>query len=90
MATAPTSSHSDGIAGSQREYIHWLLETCTEGRVDAESILTEDAIDLLATKLRTPLANPTAHQPGTGGRLPDRRKTCLSGVGGIRAVAATG
>nr|AQX41864.1 ExeA-like protein [Pseudomonas coronafaciens pv. garcae] len=45
----------DGIAGSQREYIHWLLETCTEGMVDAESILTEDAIDLLATKLRTPL-----------------------------------
>nr|UVN18308.1 hypothetical protein pPsy0462c_00049 [Pseudomonas syringae] len=23
-------------------------------------------------------------------RLPDRRKTCLSGVGGIRAVATTG
>jgi type II secretory pathway predicted ATPase ExeA len=23
----------DGITGSQREYIHWLLETCTgEGR----------------------------------------------------------
>ncbi|WP_024420859.1 ExeA family protein, partial [Pseudomonas avellanae] len=45
----------DSIAGSQREYIHWLLETCTEGKIDAESILTEDAIDLLATKLRTPL-----------------------------------
>lgn len=45
----------NGIAGSQGEYIHWLLETFTEGRVDAESILTEDTIDLLATKLRTPL-----------------------------------
>ena len=45
----------DGIAGSQREYIHWLLETCTEGKAEAESILTEEAIDLLATKLRTPL-----------------------------------
>ncbi len=45
----------DGITGSQREYIHWLLETCTEGKVEPESILTEDAIDLLATKLRTPL-----------------------------------
>jgi len=45
----------DGIAGSQREYIHWLLETCTAGKVEPESILTEDAIDLLATKLRTPL-----------------------------------
>lgn len=45
----------DGIAGSQREYIHWLLETCTEGKVEAESILTEEAVDLLVTKLRTPL-----------------------------------
>lgn len=45
----------DGITGSQREYIHWLLDTCSEGEVAAESILTEDAIDLLATKQRTPL-----------------------------------
>jgi type II secretory pathway predicted ATPase ExeA len=45
----------DGIAGSQREYIYWLLGACSEGKVEAESILTEDAIDLLATKLRTPL-----------------------------------
>lgn len=43
----------DGIAGAQREYIHWLLGACTESKT--ESILTEDAIDLLATKLRTPL-----------------------------------
>lgn len=45
----------DGITGSQREYIHWLLETCTEGKVEVTSILSEDAIDLLASKLRTPL-----------------------------------
>ncbi len=45
----------DGIAGAQREYIRWLLGTCTEEQVAAESILTEDAIDVLATKLRTPL-----------------------------------
>lgn len=45
----------DGIAGAQREYIHWLLKTCTGSQVEAESILTEDAIDLLASKLRTPL-----------------------------------
>lgn len=45
----------DGIAGSQREYIHWLLETCREGKVDIQSIITEEAIDLLATKLRTSL-----------------------------------
>lgn len=42
-------------AGSQREYIHWLLETCAEGNVEDESILTEEAVDLLASKLHTPL-----------------------------------
>lgn len=45
----------DGIAGSQREYIHWLLRTCTGKQADKEAILSDDAIDLLATKLRTPL-----------------------------------
>lgn len=45
----------DRITGSQREYIHWLLACCTQERVKVEPILTEDAIDLLATKLRTPL-----------------------------------
>ena len=45
----------DGIAGSQREYIHWLLGACREHPHAAESTLTDDAIDLLATRLRTPL-----------------------------------
>ncbi|MGU2293260.1 hypothetical protein BANRA_06237 [Pseudomonas aeruginosa] len=45
----------DGIAGSQREYLHWLLDTCTEGRARAEEIVTEEALDLLASRLRTPL-----------------------------------
>jgi len=44
----------DGIAGSQREYIAWLLEACTNGK-DADSVLTAEAVDMLATKLRTPL-----------------------------------
>lgn len=44
----------DGIVGSQREYIHWLLKTST-GKGKPEDILTSDAIDLLAAKLRTPL-----------------------------------
>jgi type II secretory pathway predicted ATPase ExeA len=45
----------DGIAGSQREYIHWLIETCSKGHATPTTILTEDAVDQLATKLRTPL-----------------------------------
>jgi len=44
----------DGIAGSQCEYIHWLLKTST-GKGKPEDILTSDAIDLLAAKFRTPL-----------------------------------
>lgn len=47
----------DGDTGSQRDYIHWLLGACTGNKAEAESdtILTTEAIDLLATKLRTPL-----------------------------------
>jgi type II secretory pathway predicted ATPase ExeA len=45
----------DRITISQHEYIQWLLACCAQGRGKAESILTEDAIDLLSTKLRTPL-----------------------------------
>ncbi len=45
----------DGIVGSQRDYIHWLLGISTGNKVESESILTADAIDILATKLRTPL-----------------------------------
>jgi type II secretory pathway predicted ATPase ExeA len=45
----------DGITGSQREYILWLLKGCTEGKIEPETLLTADAIDLLASKLRTPL-----------------------------------
>jgi type II secretory pathway predicted ATPase ExeA len=45
----------DGIAGHQREYIQWLLTTCTDGQSEADPMLTDDALDLLAAKLRTPL-----------------------------------
>ncbi|EKS30420.1 ExeA family protein [Afipia felis] len=45
----------DGIAGSQREYILWLLGASTGNKTEPELILTVEAIDMLATKLRTPL-----------------------------------
>jgi hypothetical protein len=45
----------DGIVGAQREYIAWLLGTCAASEEAAGSILTDDAVDLLASKLRTPL-----------------------------------
>jgi len=40
----------DGITGSQREYIRWLLGKCTERQDEGvEALMTADAIDLLAT-----------------------------------------
>jgi type II secretory pathway predicted ATPase ExeA len=45
----------DGISGSQREYILWLLEACTDGKSEPDAILTVAAMDMLASKLRTPL-----------------------------------
>ena len=36
----------DGIAGSQREYLQWLLHVCTAGKLEPEMLLTPDAIDL--------------------------------------------
>lgn len=43
----------DGIAGSQREYLAWLLEAC--GQNEPESVLAAETVDTLVTKLRTPL-----------------------------------
>jgi type II secretory pathway predicted ATPase ExeA len=43
------------MAGSQRDYLCWLLEASAADQRAAETILTREAIDLLAGKLRTPL-----------------------------------
>lgn len=43
----------DGIKGQERQYIEWLLAQCTQ-QPSAE-ILTEDALERLATSLSTPL-----------------------------------
>ena len=47
----------DGIAGSQREYIHWLLNASAVEGTEIDTILTEDAVDLLATKLPSVAVN---------------------------------
>ncbi len=54
ISTRPDIFTLDGITGSQREYIHWLHSTCGE-HGKPEGILTTEAIELLAEKLRTPL-----------------------------------
>jgi type II secretory pathway predicted ATPase ExeA len=45
----------DGITGSQREYIQWLLSTCSEHPKAPDAIISPEAVDLLASRLRTPL-----------------------------------
>jgi type II secretory pathway predicted ATPase ExeA len=41
----------DGIAGSQREYIEWLINACTGSKVELESILTLEIKALLNGQL---------------------------------------
>jgi type II secretory pathway predicted ATPase ExeA len=43
----------DGIKGYQHDYIMWLLEQCTDPQGD--TVLTPEAIDVLAESLATPL-----------------------------------
>lgn len=45
----------DGLIGSQREYIEWLLSACTAEGIQVHQVLEAAAIDLLATSLKTPL-----------------------------------
>jgi hypothetical protein len=44
-----------GVTGSQREYIEWMLATCAADKVKVDAILNPAAVDLLASRLRTPL-----------------------------------
>lgn len=45
----------EGVTGSQREYLRWLLGSCANGGVKVDDILDPAAVDLLAARLRTPL-----------------------------------
>jgi len=45
----------DGVTGSQREYMTWLINACAVDGVGIDDILEPSAVDLLASRLRTPL-----------------------------------
>jgi type II secretory pathway predicted ATPase ExeA len=45
----------EGVTGSQREYIEWMLGVCATDKVKVDDILDPAAVDLLASRLRTPL-----------------------------------
>ena len=43
------------MSGHRREFIAWLLKTCAEDGVKPADLMDDDAIDLLAERLRTAL-----------------------------------
>jgi type II secretory pathway predicted ATPase ExeA len=45
----------EGVTGSQREYMTWLIDTCAIDGVEIDDVLEPAAVDLLAARLRTPL-----------------------------------
>ena len=51
---ATRCARKGAITDNQREYLYRLLGACAADGAGVESIVTEDATDLLATKLRTP------------------------------------
>lgn len=55
IGSRTTVFNLDGIAASKREFIEWLLQECSKPDTDIYSIITEEAIDLLADRLLTPL-----------------------------------
>lgn len=55
IGTRATLVTLDGITASKRDYIHWLLESCSQKNLKPETIITEEAIDILADRLVTPL-----------------------------------
>jgi type II secretory pathway predicted ATPase ExeA len=45
----------DGMAGHQAAYIAWLLERCRADNAEPATVIEPAAVDLLASRLRTPL-----------------------------------
>lgn len=45
----------EGIKGSRREYLDWLIGRCAADRTKPQDIINSDALDLIADRLATPL-----------------------------------
>jgi type II secretory pathway predicted ATPase ExeA len=45
----------EGMVGSQREYITWLIDACGSEGTKLPDVLTVEAVDMLSERLRTPL-----------------------------------
>lgn len=47
--------HLDGLGSYQRQYIEWVLDNCSKEKVKPTEIISEEAIELFADRLITPL-----------------------------------
>jgi type II secretory pathway predicted ATPase ExeA len=45
----------DNVHGANRDYIHWLLDQCAKDGTEPQRLFEDEAIDLLAERLSTPL-----------------------------------
>ncbi len=45
----------DGIQGHQKTYLEWLLTQCAKNKGKTDTIITDEALELLAERLATPL-----------------------------------
>jgi hypothetical protein len=52
---SPSDLKQISLIGSAREYIEWLLDTCTAPETKIVELIEDAAIELLAVRLRTPL-----------------------------------
>src|SRR3546814_15313373 len=50
-----TTFDYEGIGVERRDYVAWLLGACAAEGVKVADLMNEDAIDLIAERLRTPL-----------------------------------
>src|SRR3546814_5562148 len=50
-----TTFDYEGIGAERRDYVAWLLGACAAEGVKVVDLMNEDAIDLIAERLRTPL-----------------------------------
>jgi hypothetical protein len=50
-----TTFEFEGVSGSRREFIGWLVKACAQDGVKLSDIIDTEAIDLLADRLRTAL-----------------------------------
>lgn len=55
IGSRSTILNLEGMVGSQREYITWLIDACGSEGTKLSDVLTVEAVEILSERLRTPL-----------------------------------